>query len=46
MMQLVDRIYECAFIPELWPQILAELTHLGGARSGSNRKRRPMDRFE
>jgi DNA-binding CsgD family transcriptional regulator len=34
MAHLVDRIYECAFVPDLWPEILAELTHLGGALSG------------
>jgi DNA-binding CsgD family transcriptional regulator len=34
MSQLVDRIYECAFVPDLWPEILAKLTHLGGALSG------------
>ena len=34
MSRLVDRIYECAFIPDLWPEILAELAHLGGALSG------------
>jgi DNA-binding CsgD family transcriptional regulator len=34
MSRLVDRIYECAFVPDLWPEILAELTHLGGALSG------------
>lgn len=25
MSRLVDRIYECAFVPDLWPEILAEL---------------------
>jgi DNA-binding CsgD family transcriptional regulator len=34
MSRLVDRIYECAFVPELWPEILAKLAHLGGAMSG------------
>src|SRR5580704_13960121 len=34
MSRLVDRIYECAFMPDLWPQILAELADLGGALSG------------
>jgi DNA-binding NarL/FixJ family response regulator len=34
MSRLVDRIYECAFVPDLWPEILAELVHLGGALSG------------
>ena len=34
MSRLVDRIYECAFVPDLWPEILAKLTHLGGALSG------------
>jgi DNA-binding CsgD family transcriptional regulator len=34
MSRLVDRIYECAFVPDLWPEILAELAQLGGALSG------------
>jgi DNA-binding CsgD family transcriptional regulator len=34
MTRLVDRIYECAFVPDLWPEILAKLAHLGGALSG------------
>jgi DNA-binding CsgD family transcriptional regulator len=34
MSRLVDRIYESAFMPDLWPGILAELSQLGGALSG------------
>jgi hypothetical protein len=34
MSRLVDRIYECAFVPDLWPEILAELVQLDGALSG------------
>jgi DNA-binding CsgD family transcriptional regulator len=34
MSRLIDRIYECAFVPDLWPEILAELAELGGALSG------------
>jgi DNA-binding CsgD family transcriptional regulator len=34
MSRLVDRIYECAFVPDLWPEILAELVQLGGALAG------------
>ena len=34
MSRLVDRIYECAFVPDLWPEILAQLAQLGGALSG------------
>jgi DNA-binding CsgD family transcriptional regulator len=34
MSRLVDRIYECAFVPDLWPEILWELAQLGGALSG------------
>jgi DNA-binding CsgD family transcriptional regulator len=34
MSRLVDRIYESAFMPDLWPAILAELLPLGGALSG------------
>src|SRR5579862_3774468 len=33
MSRLVDRIYESAFVPDLWPGILAELVPLGGAMS-------------
>jgi DNA-binding CsgD family transcriptional regulator len=29
---LVDRIYECSFVPELWPDILDELAEMTGAR--------------
>lgn len=31
---LVDRIYECSFVPELWPQVLDELATLIDARGG------------
>jgi len=34
MSRLVDRIYECAFVPDLWPEILWELAQLGGALAG------------
>src|SRR5471032_581490 len=34
MSRLVDRIYECAFVPDLWPEILAELVQLDGALAG------------
>ena len=34
MSRLVERIYECAFVPDFWPEILAELADLGGALSG------------
>jgi len=34
MAQLVDRIYESAFVPDLWPEILWELVQLGGELSG------------
>jgi DNA-binding CsgD family transcriptional regulator len=33
MSRLVDRIYECAFVPDLWPEILAELVQLDGGLS-------------
>jgi hypothetical protein len=29
--QLVDRIYECSFVPELWPGILEELGRIAEA---------------
>jgi hypothetical protein len=31
---LIDRIYECSFVPELWPQVLDELAQLAQARGG------------
>jgi len=34
MSRLVDRIYESAFVPDLWPEILVKLAQLGGAMSG------------
>jgi len=33
--QLIDRIYECAIIPELWPEVLADLATSAGARGGT-----------
>ncbi len=32
--QLIDRIYECAFAPECWPEVLDELSAIAEARSG------------
>jgi len=34
MSGLIDRIYECAFVPDLWPEILAKLVQLDGALAG------------
>jgi DNA-binding CsgD family transcriptional regulator len=34
MSELVDKIYESAFVPDLWPEILAELVQLDGGLSG------------
>jgi DNA-binding CsgD family transcriptional regulator len=31
---LIDRIYECSFVPELWPGVLDELAELAGSRGG------------
>ena len=31
---LIDRIYECSFVPELWPGILDQLATLADARGG------------
>jgi DNA-binding CsgD family transcriptional regulator len=31
---LIDRIYECSFVPELWPDILDELAEMTAARGG------------
>jgi DNA-binding CsgD family transcriptional regulator len=32
--QLVDRIYECAFLPDQWPSALGELAAIATARTG------------
>jgi DNA-binding CsgD family transcriptional regulator len=32
--QFIDRIYESAFVPELWPDVLAQLANIATARSG------------
>jgi DNA-binding CsgD family transcriptional regulator len=32
--QLIDRIYECSFAPELWPGVLDDLAKIAGARGG------------
>lgn len=34
-MSLVDRIYETAFVPELWPAVLDEIVAMVGASSGA-----------
>jgi DNA-binding CsgD family transcriptional regulator len=34
MSRLVDRIYESAFVPDVWPEILVKLAQIGGAMSG------------
>jgi DNA-binding CsgD family transcriptional regulator len=34
MSELIDLIYECAFVPDLWPEVLAKLVQLDGALSG------------
>jgi len=31
---LIDRIYECAFVPDLWPAVLDELAELTDSRGG------------
>ena len=31
---LIERIYECSFSPELWPSVLADLAVVAGARGG------------
>ena len=31
---LIDRIYECSFVPDLWPGVLDELAELTDARGG------------
>jgi DNA-binding CsgD family transcriptional regulator len=32
--ELVDRIYECSFVPELWPRVLDELAQIADAAGG------------
>jgi DNA-binding CsgD family transcriptional regulator len=32
--ELIDRIYECSFVPQLWPGVLDELAELTGSRGG------------
>ena len=32
--ELVDRIYECAFMPDEWPSALGELAAIATARTG------------
>ena len=32
--ELIDRIYECSFVPELWPEVLDKLATLVDARGG------------
>jgi DNA-binding CsgD family transcriptional regulator len=32
--QLIDRIYECSFAPELWPGVLDQLAKIADARGG------------
>jgi DNA-binding CsgD family transcriptional regulator len=34
MTELIDRIYECAVVPELWPSVLDDLAELTDARGG------------
>jgi DNA-binding CsgD family transcriptional regulator len=31
---LIDRIYECSFVPDLWPGVLDDLAELAGSRGG------------
>lgn len=35
MQGLTDRIYEAAFVPDLWPQVLEEVSHAAGATTGA-----------
>ncbi|MBM3578797.1 MAG: helix-turn-helix transcriptional regulator [Alphaproteobacteria bacterium] len=32
--ELIDRIYECSFAPDMWPDVLDELSHLAEAQGG------------
>ncbi len=31
---LIDRIYECSFVPELWPSVLDDLAHVADSKGG------------
>ena len=33
--QLIDRIYECSFVPELWPKVLHETAQLAESTAAS-----------
>jgi hypothetical protein len=33
--QLIDRIYECSFVPEFWPGVLDELAKIADAGGGT-----------
>ena len=33
--ELIDRIYECSFVPELWPGVLDQLARIAEARGGA-----------
>ena len=33
--ELVDRIYECSVVPELWPDVLEEVRRIAGCSSGT-----------
>ena len=32
--ELIDRIYECSFAPDMWPEVLDDLSHLAEAQGG------------
>ncbi len=33
--ELIDRIYECGFVPELWPEVLRDTSKISGSAGGS-----------
>jgi hypothetical protein len=33
--ELIDRIYECSLVPELWPDVLEELRRIAEGTGGS-----------
>ena len=33
--ELIDRIYECGFVPELWPQVLRDTSKISESAGGS-----------
>ena len=43
--ELIDRIYECSVVPELWPTVLDDLARLTESRGGLLFSARKTARF-